>query len=432
MLMGGSVAISEPRTSVGAVQAAPNDILAKKIDGLIAGLGDRSYDRRNQAECGLIAVGPAATPALRTALAGESYEIAARAGRVLAILDSLLLAGVEVELSFSKRTIVWNDPVDLVIKLTNRSGYDARIPFEPSAQPAEHPDDDELRQLGLMLDAGDFLTVTGPGGKEIDSRVDDLTSEGVEKVLEVRMDDGPTYLLPASESATIVLRDFNRGWARYPLLDAGVTKVGFSYRPAWPNHPRYDELRKSESWVVTAKKTELTITTAAPGVVSRSGKEAGIAVVREQDEWVARITSTHDVPIWINANLGYATPFATCRWVGRFGESRLAVAAGQKRPQSLADFDRQRMVEVLPGKSLELARIGVDRLAQALADLGGNVEQEWNLQVEYLNLCDRSWQARQRDSLSKQAKVPDILDKPLPRRVLTLHLISATVRGEKR
>ncbi len=400
----------------------------EEIAALIAGLGDRAYAKRDEAQRRLIAIGPPAIDALRAARGRESYEIRARAQRVLAILQSLLFAGVEVELKFSKASIVWDEPVDLVVKLTNRSRYDARVPFELSAPSPGDQGDDDLRQLGLMFDVGEYLTVIGPQNREIDSRLDDVTSEvAAAKVIEARLDDGPVSVLRPGQSATVVLRAFNRGWARYPLLEAGTTVVIFLYEPGWPEDALYGELRDKRAWVVGGKEAEVTVTTGAPSVVSRSGREARLDLAREGDHWLARLTCTQDLPIRVNTNLGNGLPFAACHWVGQFGDKKLRVPAAPARPMSLSDFDRKRIVRVQPGEVVEIARIEVARLAETFAAKGGGLNSKWTLQVDYLNLCNRTWQSRERAALAKQPNVPDILREPLPRRMLTLHLISPTV-----
>lgn len=401
---------------------------AEEIAALIAALGDRAYAKRDEAQRRLIAIGPPAIDALRTARGQESYEIRARAQRVLAILQSLFFAGVEVELKFSKASIVWDEPVDLTVKLTNRSRYDARVPFELDTSPRGDHDADDLHQLGLMFDVGEYLTVIGPQSREIDSRLDDVTSEAAAaKVIEARLDDGPVNVLRPGQSATVVLRTFNRGWARYPLLEAGTTVVKFLYQPGWPEDALYGELRDKRAWVVSGKEAEVTVTTGAPSVVSRSGREARLNLAREGDHWIARLTCTLDVPIRVNTNLGNGLPFAACHWVGDFGDTKLRVSAAPARPMSLSDFDRKRIVRVQPGEVVDIARIEVARLAETFAARGGDPDSKWTLQVDYLNLCNRTWQRRERAALAKQANVPDILREPLPRRMLVLHLISPTV-----
>jgi len=402
---------------------------AEEISTLISTLGDPSYAKRNEAMRRLLAIGPAAADALRTASKQESYEIAARAGRVLAIVEQLLFTGVEVELEFSREAVSWDDPVDLMIKMTNSSDYEARVPFELSAPPDRTPGDDDLHQLGLMLDAAEHLTVIGPHDRPIDLRVDDITSEAAARtVVDARLDRGPVSVLKPGQTATLVLRGFNQGWARYPLLDAGATTVQFTYEPVWPDDELYDPLRQKGTWEVTSERAKVSVTRAAPSDVSRLGRQARLEVLRDGDRWSCRLICTYDLPIWVNTNLGKGLPFAKCRWVGTFGQATLSVPAGPARAMTLRDFTGERVVRVQPGAAIEIARIEDADLRRAFVDQGADFASEWTLHADYLNLCDRSWQRREEPLLKKYAHLPEILRKPLHRRMLVLHLTSPTIR----
>ena len=147
---------------------------------LIADLGNPSYEKRTFATRRLCAIGSGAREQLLVAAAGADVETSLRAKAVLSVLDQLMFDGVEVRLSFAKSKIAWDEPLDLVITLSNHSEYPARVPFEigNGRSTATEP----ARQVGDMLDAAEFLLVQHENGKRIELVVDgqDLVSEGDE------------------------------------------------------------------------------------------------------------------------------------------------------------------------------------------------------------------------------------------------------------
>ncbi|HEY3245889.1 MAG TPA: hypothetical protein VGM03_21315, partial [Phycisphaerae bacterium] len=151
-----------------------------EIERLIAQLSDASYEKRTEATRRLCAVGPAAIPALRRAAAGDEYETALRARNLLRTFEQVYFSGVEIRLAVSKEQIDWDEPVDLVLTLVNRSSAPARIPFEKPGRREESGDDPAVargvREVAELLDIGDFLSVTAPDGEEVELRVDDISS----------------------------------------------------------------------------------------------------------------------------------------------------------------------------------------------------------------------------------------------------------------
>ncbi|RJP32019.1 MAG: hypothetical protein C4547_14675 [Phycisphaerales bacterium] len=397
-------------------------------------LGAAEFQRRDEAMRRLVCLGPAALPALRAAAASKPFEAATRARRVTEWIEALLFTGVEVELSFSREHIRWDEPVDLHIRMTNRSAFAAGVPFAPGGEDRSGPDSasEDVRRLGMILDASDYLRVTDPAGEEVDLRVDDISGEAAaERVVDARIGGGPTTRLAPGESLSIRVDAVNKGWARYAFLDRGVYQVDFLYQPPWPDDPLFEPLRTAEAWVVRGRRAALTVSEAAPPAVSRSGRQALLQLQRGDGDWIARLICTDDLPLWVNANFGNGLPFATCRWVATFGPDRYYVPASAA-PVSLKDFSVERLRRVAPGETIEMARIPDKDLRVAIAAQGGDVEAaSWTLHADYLNLLDRSWQERNEPLLSKQIGVPDVLRKPLPQRMLILNLVSLTVETSK-
>ena len=93
--------------------AAPTD---RVVDTLIVELGDPSFKTREQATQRFCAIGNAAVARLRQAAGGHEAETALRAQAIVAVLEQVMFAGVEVRLRFSKTNIAWNEPVDLIVR----------------------------------------------------------------------------------------------------------------------------------------------------------------------------------------------------------------------------------------------------------------------------------------------------------------------------
>src|SRR5690606_5677502 len=63
----------------GGKQPAPAEALDARVERLVRQLGDRAYERREQAQRELVAIGRPALPALREAAKSQDPEVASRA-----------------------------------------------------------------------------------------------------------------------------------------------------------------------------------------------------------------------------------------------------------------------------------------------------------------------------------------------------------------
>ncbi len=420
-------ACAAPASACGRQQDAPSP---ETIGAWIDRLGSAQFSERDDAMRRLVAIGPAALPALRSAAADRAFEVATRARHVSEWIEALLFTGVEIELGVSRPQIRWDEPFDVTLRLTNRSAFAAVIPFAPSDAADQTGDDDasgHVRRLGLVLDASEFLRVTDPAGEPVELRVDDVSGvAAAERAVDARLGGGPTSRLAPGASVTLRIPAINKGWGRYAFLDRGAYTLDFVYEPPWPGEDLFEPLRQQGVWVARGRGATVTVSEPAPEAVSRSGRQALLELKRAGDDWIARLTCTDDLPLWVNTNFGNGLPFATCRWAGTFGPDRYYVPASAA-PVSLKDFGVERLREVKPGEAIEIARISDQQLRAALAAQGADVEHgDWTLHVDYLNLLDRSWQDRNEALLSTQSGVPDILRRPLPQRMLILNVVSLT------
>jgi len=410
-----------PATLASGQAAEEGPVTEDRIEALVRDLGDRSYEVRTNATRRLCAVGLPATEALRRAAEGPKAEIALRARAVLDTLDRLLFAGVDIELAFTASSIRWDEPVDLELRLHNRCPYPSRVAFEPDAAKRAEATKDAA-QVGAMLDVADWLRVRGPDGRDIELRVDDiLTDESVAAAVDERVRGGGAVLLPPGERAVLSIPSFNRGWARYPLLDAGEYTVSFDYTPPWED----EALAAERAGRVMSNTARVKVTTSAPQAVTRSRREALLSLEPEGTVLVAALTNTSDLHVMVNANFGASAPFAQAHWVYGLGEARHEIAAFARGPSGWRQFDASKLVELAPGERVVLARIGLDLLRQSFATEGGAVDGAgWTVHFTYSSLLDRQWQLRQGDALRSHDEVPEVLRSPLPRRMLSARLAS--------
>ena len=402
---------------------------SEEIAALIRDLGDPSYETRTYATRRLCVLGMAAFDPLRAAADAPDPEVALRAKKVLTVLETLWFSGSELALSFSKPTTAWNESVDLTLTITNRSAYPARIPFEINSAARADPAGD-ARQVADMLDLAEWLHVRQPDGRELTLRVDDITADpNVAAAVQERLQGGPVGVLRAGERVAITARDFNRGWARFPVLDRGDYTVVLEYLPDWDD----EALAAARVGRVVSGAASVTVTRGAPQTISRTGAEAELTLERDGPALVARLTNQSDLAAYVNVNFGPTPPFATARWVYESDGLRREIPASVEAAPSWKDFSESRWVALEAGRSMTLARTNVVDLRKALTEAGADLTRPgWTLHFSYANLCDRAWQARQGAALFADEKVPPFLRHPLPRRTLSTRQTSdrLTAPGE--
>lgn len=388
-----------------------------RIEALIHKLGDPSYEVRTQATRELCRIGHRAAAALKQAAASDEFEIALRAANLLEVIDSVYFGGCSVRLSADPHRIAWDRPVELTVTIRNESDYPAQIPVETSARRRDELSPD-ARQVGDMVDLADYLRVVSPDGRRVDLEVDDiLVDPQVTEAIEWRVDGGPLSELAPGGEAVVRVSDFNRGWARYPLLTRGVHKIVFVYEPQWDDQ----EFRRAGVGRVEGNAVEVEVTEPAPPIVRRRLPPAVVSIERAGDEMVARLTNSDDLPIWVNTNWGSnQPPFTEIIWTvfveTSSQEERLA-EPGRAPPMNA--FSRQRLVEVAPGASTELGRTPIERLLETATARGLPAGQSFQVRAALVNLCDLPWQRRQEPALLGNPRAPAGLQTPLPRRMIT-------------
>ena len=423
----GSGVATEPATP-GADTSLTAPATERDIAALIARLADPSFETRTNAMRRLCAIGKPASAQLRAAASSESFETARRAKQVLAILDQIYFAGIEVTLEVSKSRIAWNEPVDLIVRLSNPTQYAAKAPIEPGSRSSEEGTEDS-RQVGDMLDLADWLSVVHrEDGQEIRIRVDDIGLDpAVAAAVEQRLDAYPATMIPPGTERVIRIPRFNRGWARFPLLDKGAYELRFDYMPDWND----EALEQARAGRVTGGPVVIEVTDAAPDGVSRHAQVAALEVERKDDQFIAYLVNATDQAAIINLNFGPAVPFAVGSWhLASDSEShRLSNGTPVKSNLSWADFDAARLVSVEAGGRVELSRMAVADVRAAAEKLFGKpASSPLRLSYRYDNLCDRRWQMLKGPALLGNEDAPQALQTLLPRQVLAITASSNPLR----
>lgn len=406
-------------------QADSENVSEAEIKTLVAQLSDSAYAKRVGATRRLCAIGAPATELLARAAAGDDMEAALRARKILQALEHVWFSGVAVRLESPQTSFEWNQPIEVRLVMENRSSYPARIPFDTGTDQS-NGDSTDARQVAAMVDASDFLVVQNSQGKEIELRADEISDDpAVLRAIQSRLAGGPSSRIAPGERVTISLAAFNRGWARYPMLDEGAYTIAFRYVPEWID-PVLAEQHVGE---VRSDTLTLRIVKGAPDTVSRRGGQAELVLRREEDTLVASLVNHSDRTVLVNTNYGVSVPFAELQWIYERDGKRTPLPASAAQGRNWSDFDPIRFIPLEPGGSLELARTSLSNLMKSLGQAGESVfNGQASIAASYFNLCDRQWQIREQANLDKDAASPDVFRSPLPRQILSMRLASQSLR----
>jgi len=397
-----------------------------QIDALIDQLGDQSYDVRTDATRELISCGPKAVEALREAAREGDLEITVRAKALLEVFEQLLFAGIDIELRASKTSVAWNEPIDLVLTLRNATTHSVNVPFSLPLS-GDKDDPPYLTQCTRMLDIADFLEVVGPSEQPVDLKVDDVNQdERLRAALDVRADDPPVGRLDPAQSIEYAVGQFNRGWARYPLLNQGDYRLRLVYQPEWNE----DELNRAGVGRVESNSVNITVTKAAPESVRTSHAPARLVLERDGDRISARLQNLDDLPIHVNTLVATqsAPPAARLQWFAVTSSERTEVNINPEAPKGDA-FTRAKIVAAEPGEMLELGNLSVAQLAPADEhETPGTANPVIQLQARYINVTGIEWQRRNTAEQIGNPRAPDALRTMLPFRMLVTTLESEPIR----
>ena len=351
-----------PATTPAAAQStAPAS--PEEIARLVAGLANRSYSKREEAARRIAQVGPAAIPYLRREIDNPRQEIALAARELMEELQDVFFCGVTVRLEVDPPRTQWDRPVRLRIVTENRSPFDAKLPWDIAAaatRPASLAE-----RVGLMLAVGDFLEVTSPTGQPVDLRIESIDDDlAVQKTVNDLATGGPVSVLAPGQQCVADLPEFNRGWARYPLLAKGRYRVRFAYQPQW-SRPEWIEAGVGR---VVGNTVDIEVTDAAPPMIRKGTQPVRLLLSRQSGDFVVRVQSTWDRPVCVNLNFGpEGGGFAQLDWCLRpkpKGKDPVRLPAFPTTVPTLPVPTRIRQLQ--PGEELTIAQTPASSLRAAV------------------------------------------------------------------
>ncbi|MHC5108490.1 MAG: hypothetical protein ACYTHJ_01270 [Planctomycetota bacterium] len=388
----------------------------------VADLADPSFAKRTAATIALCKAGAAARPALLAVASSEDAELAFRARYLLNLLDELYFTGTEIELTLSRSSVEWNESVDLLLVVHNRTDHPARIPFTPEGAKGSGDagvDAGHGHQVGRMLDLADWLSVRHADGRVVELKVDNiLDDDDVSLAVQSRLNGGSESMVLPHSSVKFRVPQFNRGWARFPFLDKGEYKVIFEYVPVWHEA----ELDRERVGRVASEPAVIKITEAAPRQVSRGGAQAAIEIEDVDDRIVAFVRNQSDLGTIVNRNIGPVAPFASASWaVESDPRDPFEIKVGTSTNKKLDDFVPSSLVELAAGQRLELAALSKADLFRAV-DGRSPGNESCTLRFSYGSVVDRQWQKLRGDQWIDNPDAPEILRSTLPFRMLSIRL----------
>ena len=183
---------------------------------------------------------------------------------------------------------------------------------------------------------------------------------------------------------------FNRGWARYRLLQAGSYRVQLDYTPAWDD----EDLRRRHVGRVQSNALRIEIKESAPPVVRRDGRPIVAELKQRQGKLTAELLCTSDVPIHVNLGLGPRLgPDAQLTWIVRTKGRMIELKrTGQRQVKPVASapaatqFRRCVAGDRMVVATLRVADLFADQLLEAVKP-----GEEITVQARYINLLSRSF-----------------------------------------
>lgn len=398
-------------------QTPPPTIVSEdQLTILARELSDTSYSVREAATRKFYEIGPASMEVLRGLVDSTDTEAAIRARRILDDIESVYFSGVEIALAFSEAHIDWDQPVNLLVTLSNRSEFPARVPVDPASL-LQAISSDDAEQVATMLDLADWLIVRDEKGDVLPFHLDDImANSAVAAVVQKKAERGGSATLQPGQSVTISLTAFNRGWARYRLLERGAYTVVLKYAPLWDD-PFLVEHRVG---FAESNEARIVIDQEAPPGVSREEAHAELSVARVGEELTARLANHSDMPMIINTDFGMAPPFAQGNWVYAHGTAIREIPVNGELDNGNRDLDQDLLIKVAPGKSIEVAQIPVMKLRAALEDDGANLAgARWSLHFSYANNWDSPGRAGTEETRENSSFHSDDVGENLFRWILT-------------
>jgi hypothetical protein len=286
-------------------QSAPAAVTVpteQEIRLAIRDLNHPSPARRRAAVQRLAEWGPLAFDALGKVASGTELEPALLARDLLREMGEVLFIGARVRLEIDRDRVRWDEPVTLSVVVENPSSTPIVVPWPEEPLPSATLPADDVHQVSAMMDIADQLVVTRPDGDPLEARIDPIEHDtAVHRALEIRAGDHPpSHPLAPGRTERLDVRQFNRGWARYPLLEKGKYTVKFEYQPEW----------KNPAWVaqgfgrITSNAISIEVTEPAPPAIRQADRAVRMNLYREGGRIIGELENTWDRSLWLNLNIG--------------------------------------------------------------------------------------------------------------------------------
>lgn len=334
-------------------------------------------------------------------------EAALSARDLLAELQSAILIGARVRLEVDRARVAWNEPFTLTVQALNPTGEKIEVPWPAGGDlPATRPAERDAHQVGALLDAGDFLVVAGPDGDALEPRVEPIERDpAVYDAVNIRArGTPPSHTVSAGGTDRLAIREFNRGWARYPMLAAGRYTIRFSYQPQWKDK----SWTKEQFGLVESEPIRVEVTQGAPEAIRTAETPLRLSTRAAGDFLVAEVESLWDRELWLNLNLGEdIITHAQLQWQMRWEKDQ----GGEEEParwtpDSTGDRFRPELMRVVkPGGKLAVGKVRAATLREALRGTTSNPPAKVEVSVRYTSV---GTPAQIRENMSEQRQVGQV------------------------
>lgn len=374
---------AQPATASASAPAEPSPA---EIRQAVRQLQHPSPAKRREAIRRLAGWGPITFPELRKAAQGGDLEAALSARTLLSELQAAIMLGGRVHLEVDRARVAWDEPFALTVHAHNPSQGPMRVPWpDPAKTPASQPVTPEADQVGRMLDAADWLMVTGPDDQPLELRIDSIDGAAdIRRAVDLRAGKKPpSHSVEPGGQAQLRIPEFNRGWSRYPMLVAGTYTIRFEYQPLW----------EEESWTeagfgrVASEPVKIEITRSAPDDLRSAERPLNLRLKRQDDQIVAEMYNTWDRPLCLNLNFGPDdSRHAQIVWdIATDGEANARRWQGE--PDSSAGvFKLDRLRTIAPGATLEIARVAIAELIRSADGTEPPKVDQRRLTLKYMQL----------------------------------------------
>lgn len=379
----GGGADSQSATSPATRAVPPTE---EQIRTAIRELNHPSPGRRREAVRQLAEWGPLAFNELGRVAAGPDLEPALLARDLLREMGEVLFVGGRVRLEANRTRIRWDQPFNLVVHVDNPTPGAVRVPWPAglAALPADAKPAvigrfggeaivDDAIQVSAMMDIADYLMVVGPDGQEVELRVDPIEQDtAVFRAVTRRAgDQPPSHAIPAETSERLVVLQFNRGWARYPLLAAGTYIVRFAYQPQW----------KDPAWVdqgfglIESNSLAIDVIESAPAEIRRAARPIQLELRREGGQVIGELQNVWDRELWLNLNIGGAIEtHARLVWCPQTREGEPPDPFGLESDATDPQFSADRLKRLAAGEKVIVSKADVDDLLERGRAVMGNAD----------------------------------------------------------